>query len=116
MGPLVRNTLAYQVGSQGWDCRVVSGQPERPVLLESEGPDAVHPSEGVCEPKLHNSDDFQLSLARAVELNHLCGASDRGFDQKFCAGPFLTMNIEAEPTRSAERNSCRSGVNAPSRY
>jgi len=68
---------------------VVTGHFQRTVLLELEDPDAVHASEGVREPQLYNADSPQLSFARAMELDRLCWAVDRGVDPEFCPERFL---------------------------
>ena len=95
MGPLVRNASSYQVGSQAWDCGVVSGRLQRPVLLEPEDPNAVHASEGVREPQLYNADGSQLSFARAVELDDLSWAARGGLDPELRPERFLnaTRNL-----------------------
>src|SRR2546425_12619360 len=100
MGPLVRNAPAYQVGSQWRHLRVVSGQLQRPVLLEPEHPNAVHASIRVCEPQLHEPDASQLSLARPVELDDLLGAAGGGPDPELRAERILS-GLSARSTGAA---------------
>src|SRR5260370_42560667 len=102
------------MGSQGWDCRVVSGQLQRPVLLEPEDPDTFRAPEGVRQPELYNVDAAQLSFACALEFDHLCWAAGGGLDQKFRAEQFLNDEILSFTRKggSKECNSSRSDATA----